>query len=70
MSAYDDPPNGGDRAARIQFSLKYFDSTLTLKIMRAVDLPVMDYMTGTSDPYVKVGLMKSFNSFSAIGTRV
>lgn len=40
-------------------SINYDDkkSTLTLKIMRAVDLPVLDYMTGTSDPYVKVMLL-------------
>jgi len=57
LSAYDDPTPGGGRLARIQFSLKYLDSTLTLKVMRAVDLPIMDHLTATSDPYVKVLLL-------------
>lgn len=62
VSIYDDPVGTGsgvgskNKVARIQFNLKYNDSTLTLKIIRAIDLPVMDYMTGTSDPYVKVSL--------------
>ena len=62
QSPYDDP--SGEKRARIQFSLKYDarDSTLTLKVMRAVDLPVMDHMTGTSDPYVKVMLLPDKNS--------
>ena len=47
-----------DRLGRIQFTLSYdFDqSTLTLKIIRAVDLAAKD-ITGRSDPYVKVMLL-------------
>ena len=32
------------------------EMTLTLKIMRAVDLPAKDF-SGTSDPYVKILLL-------------
>jgi len=46
-----------EKLGRIQFTLSYdFDqSTLTLKIIRAVELAAKD-ITGRSDPYVKVML--------------
>ena len=48
----------GEKLGRIQFSLFYSSSqsTLTLKIIRAIDLAPMD-ITGTSDPYVKIMLL-------------
>lgn len=55
----DDPENDGTaKLGRIQFSIIYdFKlNTLTLKIMRAVNLVAKDF-GGTSDPYVKVVLM-------------
>jgi len=47
-----------EKLGRIQFTLGYdFEqSTLTLKIIRAVDLAAKD-ITGRSDPYVKVMLL-------------
>jgi hypothetical protein len=53
-----DGVTSGEKLGRIQFSLSYsFQlSTLTLKIIRAVDLAAKD-ITGTSDPYVKVMLL-------------
>jgi len=33
------------------------ESTLTLKVIRAVELPAKDFMSGTSDPYVKIMLL-------------
>lgn len=56
-SSYDDPNT--DKLGRIQFNLKYDakESTLILKVIRATDLPAKDFMTGTSDPYVKVMLL-------------
>ena len=49
---------GSQKLGRIQFTLGYdFEqSTLTLKIIRAVDLAAKD-ITGRSDPYVKVMLL-------------
>jgi len=49
---------GSEKLGRIQFTLSYdFEqSTLTLKIIRAVDLAAKD-ITGRSDPYVKVMLL-------------
>jgi len=49
---------GSEKLGRIQFTLGYdFEqSTLTLKIIRAVDLAAKD-ITGRSDPYVKVMLL-------------
>ena len=46
------------KLGRIQFGLLYdFQNlTLTLRIIRAVDLPAKD-VTGTSDPYVKILLL-------------
>lgn len=46
------------KLGRIQFGLMYdFQNlTLTLRIIRAVDLPAKD-VTGTSDPYVKILLL-------------
>ena len=57
----DDAATGEDsteKLGRIQFTLGYdFEqSTLTLKIIRAVDLAAKD-ITGRSDPYVKVMLL-------------
>ena len=56
----DDPyyPPSGEKLGKIQFSLKYdlLESTLSLRIIRAVDLPAKDF-SGTSDPYVKVLLL-------------
>ena len=50
--------DGSEKLGRIQFTLGYdFEqSTLTLKIIRAVDLAAKD-ITGRSDPYVKVMLL-------------
>ena len=44
---------------RIEFNLKYdsVESTLTLKVIRAVELPAKDFISGTSDPYVKIMLL-------------
>ena len=46
------------KLGKIQFFLKYdFQAmTLSLKIMRAVNLPAKDF-SGTSDPYVKIMLL-------------
>ena len=43
---------------KIQFTIKYDfqEMTLTLKIMRAINLPAKDF-SGTSDPYVKIMLL-------------
>jgi len=50
--------DNSEKLGRIQFTLGYdFEqSTLTLKIIRAVDLAAKD-ITGRSDPYVKVMLL-------------
>ena len=50
--------DASEKLGRIQFTLGYdFEqSTLTLKILRAVDLAAKD-ITGRSDPYVKVMLL-------------
>lgn len=51
--------NGGrENLGKIQFSIGYNfqEMTLTLKIIRAVELAAKDF-TGTSDPYVKVLLL-------------
>lgn len=62
-TAHDDDDAGtaddtAEKLGRIQFTLGYdFEqSTLTLKIIRAVDLAAKD-ITGRSDPYVKVMLL-------------
>ena len=56
LSADDGESNGN---GRIEFNLKYdaVESTLTLKVIRAVELPAKDFMSGTSDPYVKIMLL-------------
>ena len=50
--------DSAEKLGRIQFTLGYdFEqSTLTLRIIRAVDLAAKD-ITGRSDPYVKVMLL-------------
>ena len=52
------PPPPGEKLGKIQFMISYNfqEMTLTLKIMRAVDLPAKDF-SGTSDPYVKILLL-------------
>ena len=47
-----------ERLGRIQFSVKYDfqEMTLTLRVMRGVELPAKDF-SGTSDPYVKIMLL-------------
>lgn len=47
-----------EKLGKLQFSLTYsqLDSTLTLKIMRAIELAAKDF-SGTSDPYVKILLL-------------
>lgn len=49
---------GGEKLGRIQFHLSYdfHEMTLTLKIIRAVELAAKDF-SGTSDPYVKIMLL-------------
>jgi C2 domain len=49
---------------RIEFNIKYdsIESTLKLKVIRAVDLPAKDYISGTSDPYVKILLLPDKHS--------
>jgi len=44
---------------RIEFNIKYdsVEATLTLKVIRAVELPAKDFISGTSDPYVKIMLL-------------
>ena len=56
-AAADGGSSAAEKLGRIQFTLSYdFDqSTLTLKIIRAVELAAKD-ITGRSDPYVKVML--------------
>ena len=53
----DDGESNGN--GRIEFNLKYdsVESTLTLKVIRAVELPAKDFISGTSDPYVKIMLL-------------
>ena len=47
-----------EKLGKIQFSLSYdfHEMTLTLRIIRAVELPAKDF-SGTSDPYVKILLL-------------
>lgn len=47
-----------ENLGRIQFSVGYNfqESTLTVKIMKAQELPAKDF-SGTSDPFVKIYLM-------------
>ena len=49
---------GGEKLGRIQFHLSYdfHEMTLTLKIIRAMELAAKDF-SGTSDPYVKIMLL-------------
>lgn len=49
---------GGEKLGKLQFNLSYDfqESTLTLRIIRAIDLPAKDF-SGTSDPYVKILLL-------------
>ena len=56
-AAGDDGESNGN--GRIEFNLKYdsVESTLTLKVIRAVELPAKDFISGTSDPYVKIMLL-------------
>ena len=56
-SSADDGDSNGN--GRIEFTLKYdsVESTLTLKVIRAVELPAKDFISGTSDPYVKIMLL-------------
>ena len=60
FESQDDPfaPVNGEKLGKLQFSLKYDfqDQTLTLRIMRAIELPAKDF-SGTSDPYVKILLL-------------
>jgi Ca2+-dependent lipid-binding protein len=55
----DDNASNSNGNGRIEFNLKYdpVESTLTLKVIRAVDLPAKDFISGTSDPYVKIMLL-------------
>ena len=63
-TAPDEPDNSIDaevdyhKLGKIQFNIKYDfqEMTLTLKIMRAINLPAKDF-SGTSDPYVKIMLL-------------
>ena len=63
-AAADEPDNSIDaevdyhKLGKIQFNIKYDfqEMTLTLKIMRAINLPAKDF-SGTSDPYVKIMLL-------------
>ncbi|XP_063800246.1 synaptotagmin-7 [Pseudophryne corroboree] len=50
--------SGRETLGRIQFSVGYNfqDSTLTVKIMKAQELPAKDF-SGTSDPFVKIYLL-------------
>ena len=54
----DENEYASEKLGRVQFSLKYDfqEMTLTLKVMRAVELPAKDF-SGTSDPYVKIMLL-------------
>ena len=56
----DDPETTGpgEKLGRLQFSIAYDfqETTLTLRIIRAVDLVAKDF-SGTSDPYVKIMLL-------------
>ncbi len=54
----DDTEYDVHKLGKIQFNLKYDfqEMTLTLKIMRAINLPAKDF-SGTSDPYVKIMLL-------------
>ena len=47
-----------EKLGKLQFSLQYDfqDMTLTLRIIRAIDLAAKDF-SGTSDPYVKILLL-------------
>lgn len=49
---------GSEKLGKIQFSLSYDfqEMTLTLRIIRAIELPAKDF-SGTSDPYVKILLL-------------
>ncbi|XP_066556411.1 synaptotagmin-7 isoform X2 [Amia ocellicauda] len=49
---------GREKLGRIQFSVGYSfqDSTLTVKILKAQELPAKDF-SGTSDPFVKIYLL-------------
>jgi len=53
-----DFPTGGEKLGKIQLNLSYDfqEMTLTLKIIRATELPAKDF-SGTSDPYVKIMLL-------------
>ena len=53
-----EPLETSENLGRIQFSISYDfqEMTLTLKIIKAVDLPAKDF-SGTSDPYVKIYLL-------------
>ena len=48
----------GEKLGKLQFSLTYDfqEMTLTLRIIRAIELPAKDF-SGTSDPYVKILLL-------------
>ena len=56
----DDPfvPPNDEKLGKVQFSLQYDfqEMTLTLRVIRAVDLAAKDF-SGTSDPYVKIMLL-------------
>ena len=56
-AAGDDGESNGN--GRIEFNIKYdaVEATLTLKVIRAVELPAKDFISGTSDPYVKIMLL-------------
>lgn len=60
LASNDDTDAGGNNSqGRLEFNIKYdlVDSTLKLKVIRAVDLPAKDFISGTSDPYVKIMLL-------------
>jgi len=59
LSAAGDESGESNGNGRIEFNIKYdaVESTLTLKVIRAVELPAKDFISGTSDPYVKIMLL-------------
>ena len=68
--ANSDDLDGSNCQGRIEFNIKYdsIESTLKLKVIRAVDLPAKDYISGTSDPYVKILLLP--DKYSKMSTSI
>lgn len=60
----DEPKKEVEKLGRLQYKLDYdFNTnTLTVVVIQAEDLPVMD-AGGTSDPYVKVSFLNHFKAF-------